>query len=428
MSKSPVPKPLGFWSCWALTVGCMIGSGVFTLPAVLAPYGLMSFGGWLIAGAGSIMLALVFGQLASRTSRSGGPYTYAQEAFGEFTGFVIAWGYWCSYWIAIPAIAIAFAGYLPEFFPALAHNSVGQALAELALIWVLTLINIRGLREAGFIQILMTALKIVPLVAIAGLGIAAGDPANLPALNPNNSSILTALSATALLTLWAFTGFEAGAMPAANVKNPERVIPRAIVIGMFTVTLIYLSATAAVMLLVPAEQLAQSTAPFADAARAFGAWGPRLVAAGALIATAGALNGIIFVCGQMPMAVALDKLAPSALARTNKGGAPYVALLASSVLGSLLLALNYSRGTIKAFEFLVMMSTLTILLPYLVSALAELRHSWNRSKSWALAALLAGYYVMFAILGSGAEVIVWGGVLMALGVPVFILGRQLRQV
>lgn len=420
-------KPLGFWSSWALTVGCMIGSGVFLMPSVLAPYGLISFGGWLIAAGGSIALALTFAQLASRTARSGGPYVYVQDTFGDLPGFLIAWGYWCSYWMAIPAVAIAFVGYLPVFFSTLAGNVFGQALSALALIWGLTFINIRGLREASALQIAMTFLKIAPLLVIAALGFFAGEQTNLPAFNPTGAPWLATLSATALLTLWAFTGFEAGAMPAANVKDAERTVPRALAIGMITVALIYLSATAAVMLLVPAEALATSTAPFADAARQLGAWGPLLVSAGALIATAGTLNGIIFVSGQMPMAVAIDGLAPRFFARINAGGAPTTSLLTSSALGSILLLLNYSRGTIGAFTFLVTMSTLAILAPYLVSALAELRYSWRKASAWALVAVLGAAYSLFTIVGSGLAVMAWGAVLLAVGVPLFYLGRRANR-
>ena len=124
MSQDSTTKPLGFWSCWSLVVGCMIGSGVFMLPTLLAPYGLLSFGGWIVAGTGSIALALVFGRLASRTTCNGGPYAYARQAFGDFTGFLMAWVYWLSFWIGIPVVAIAFVGYLGVFVPAL-NDKVG---------------------------------------------------------------------------------------------------------------------------------------------------------------------------------------------------------------------------------------------------------------------------------------------------------------
>jgi APA family basic amino acid/polyamine antiporter len=385
MSQDHTAKPLGFWSCWSLTVGCMIGSGVFMLPALFAPYGLLSFGGWIIAGGGSIALALIFGRLAARTSCNGGPYAYSRAAFGDLTGFLMGWAYWLSFLMGIPVVAIAFVGYLGVFIPALNSNPVGQAASAVALIAFFTAINIRGLKEMSAAQITLTILKIIPLVAVIALGFSVGSPANLPEFNPSGQAPIAVLAAVALIALWPFTGFEVVTLPATNVKDCERTIPRALVTGMVTVVVIYLSATAAVMLLVPPGQLAQSTAPFADAARAFGAWGPNFIAAGALVATAGTLNGLIFTCGQMPMAVAQDKLAPSWFAAVTTQGTPHVALLISATLASLLLLLNYSRGFIGAFTFLLMMAT---------------------------------------SFGSGLEVLLWGIVLMLAGVPLYFICRR----
>lgn len=423
MSWDQSQKPLGFWSCWSLTVGCMIGSGIFMLPTVLAPYGLLSFGGWLLACAGAMLVALTLARLAARTTRTGGPYAYVHDAFGDLIGFVNLWGYWTTYWAGIAAVAVAFAGYLAVFVPGLNNNPTGQALSALALIWVLTLINIRGLKESSLVQIALTLLKLAPLIAIIALGVVAGNVENMPALNPQQAQIVPTLAATALLTMWAFVGLEAGAIPADACADCDRIIPRALIFGTITVTAVYLAATMAVMLLVPANVLVNSTSPFADAARAFGAWGPALIAAGALVATAGTANGLIFVAGQLPMAAALDKLAPRFLALTSKGGAPYAALVLSSVITSLLLVANYSRGLIGAFTFLIMLSTLGTLVPYLLSALAELRHSWRSARGWAGVALLAAVFSIFAIIGSGREALFWGAALFASGVPLFYLLR-----
>ncbi|MEM7360318.1 MAG: amino acid permease [Pseudomonadota bacterium] len=423
-SQQSQPKRLGFWSCWSLTVGIMIGSGVFLLPAVLAPYGLLSFAGWILTGGGSILLALVFARLSSRTNRSGGVFVYAQEAFGDLTGFLIAWGYWTAYWIAIPAAAIAFVGYLVVLIPDLTQNTVAQTLIALGLIWLSTLINIRGVREATLVQLLMTVLKLIPLFLVIALGLFVGDSQNLPEFNPKNISLVEGLAVTALLTMWAFSGMEAGAMPAGDVRDPERTIPRAIIFGTLTVAFVYIAATAAVMLLVPQEVLVSSTSPFAEAAIVLGDWGPKLIAVGALVSTAGALHGTIFMTGQIPMAVALDKLAPAAFAKRNQGGAPYVSLILASVLGSILLIANYSRGLIGAFMFLIMMSTLTFMIPLLASSIAELRYSWRSARGWAGVAAGAAVYSVFAILGSGFEVIMWGIVLLIIGVPIYYLVNQ----
>ncbi|MBL8547137.1 MAG: amino acid permease [Hyphomonadaceae bacterium] len=416
-------KPLGFWSCWSLTVGCMIGSGIFMLPTLLAPYGLLSFGGWIIAGGGSIALALVFGRLAARTRCNGGPYAYSREAFGDLTGFLMAWAYWISFLLGVPVVAIAFVGYLGVFIPALNGNAVAQALSALGLISIFTFINIRGLKEMSAAQITLTILKIVPLLAIIGVAFVAGEPANLPAFNPSGQPVFAALAAVALIALWPFTGFEVVTLPATNVKDCERTIPRALFVGMITVVIIYLSATAAVMLLVPSHQLAQSTAPFADAARALGAWGPNFIAAGALVATAGTLNGLIFTCGQMPMAVAIDKLAPSWLAVTNKSGVPQNALILSAALSAILLVANYSRGLIGAFTFMLMMATALGLIYYVVVSVAELRHSSRSALGWAAIAIIGIVYSLFAAFGSGLEVLFWGVAAMLTGVPLYYLFR-----
>ena len=415
---------LGFWGCWSLTVGVMIGSGIFMLPTVLAPYGMMSMGGWALTAGGSIILALVLGRLAGRAERTGGPYTYAREGFGDLTGFLVAWGYWAAIFVATPAIAIAFVGYLSVFIPGLAENAIGEAGAALALLWGLTLFSIRGVGTAGLVQVITTVLKLLPLLLIIGAGMAVGSQANLPAVNPSGGSFLSVLSATALLTMWAFAGLESGTIPASEVKDPHRTIPRAVVSGTVFTAIIYVSSTVAVMLLVPSQDLVNSTSPFADAARSLGSWGAPLVALGALVSTAGSLNGNIFSSGQLPMAVARDRLAPVWLSRLNGGHSPQNALILSSTIGSVLLIANYSRGLVGAFTFLLMMSTVCTLAPLLISALAEIKYSWRSARAWAVVALIGALYSTFAIWGSGLEVIGWGIVLLFLGLPVYFLGRQ----
>lgn len=426
--EKPTHKAIGFWGCWALVVGIMIGSGIFMLPVVLAPYGMLGFTGWVVTAGGSILLALVLGRLAHRTTRSGGPIAYAHDAFGDLVGFLVAWGYWASYWIGMPVIAIAFVGYLTVFVPALDNAPIAQAGCALALIWGLGLISLHGIRDASIVQLLMTVLKLIPIFLIIGVGLFTGDIANLPEANPSGGSFFPVLAATALLTMWAFAGLESATVPAGDVRDAANTVPKATVIGTITVALIYIAATASVMLVVPAAELIDSTSPFSDAARALGSWGPGLIAAGAMISTAGALNGVILLSGQLPMAVAFDRLAPAILGHRNKGGAPQVSLLISLTLGSILLVANYSRGLVEAFTFLLMMSTVCLLLPLLVSALAELRHSWRSARSWAIIALAAGAYSAFAVLGSGLEVLAWGGVLILAGLPAYYLGKPKQVV
>jgi basic amino acid/polyamine antiporter, APA family len=427
---APAAKVIGFWQCWAFTVGTMIGTGIFMMPALLAPYGGLSFGGWLVTAGGSVMIALSIGRLASRTTRSGGMQIFVQDAFGHLPGFLVGWSNWVACVISSAALAVGFVGYLTAVVPGLSNEPGYQALAAVALIWTVTLLLVRGVKEAGAIQLLLTVLKIVPLVLVIVWGFIAGKAENLPPLMPTGDTPIAAmnpvaiLSATALLTMFAFIGLDVGAMPAGNVKDAKRTVPRAVVIGTLTAAVVYILATAAVMLLIPAGELAASTSPFADAVRGIGEWAPPLITVGALISIVGSLNGNIFCTAQQSMAVALEGMAPKVLARLNKGESPWVSLVFSSALATALLLLNYSRGLVGAFSFLIMMTTAASLVCYFACALAELKHSRRSAYAWAAIAVIAALYSAFAILGAGQESLIWGGVLIALGVPVYFLGRS----
>lgn len=423
-NNNPENAAMGFWRCWAMAVGVMIGSGIFLLPAVLAPFGSISLIGWLITSLGAIGIALVLGRLANRTDNGvGGPYAYTRDAFGDLTGFLIAWGYWVSVTLAITAVAIALAGYVGALIPELS-SKLAQNIMALCCIWLLTAINIKGVSEAASVQLVLTLLKIVPLVVIIALGFYAGSLDSLPEFNPSGQSMSSAITATALLTMWAFIGVEAAVIPAGDVINPKRTIPRAVTWAAITVASLYILVTLAVMMLVPADVLATSEAPFVDAAKSLGPWGALFIGIGAIIATAGSLNGDILVAGQMPMAAALDGLAPKRFARTNKGHAPTFSLVISSVVGSLLLVFNVSDDLVSVFTFLISISTLCVLAPYGVSALAELKHSWTSARGWATVACLTIIYTVIAASGSGLKVLLWGAVLMVAGLPLYWLFKR----
>ncbi|MEM7491900.1 MAG: amino acid permease [Pseudomonadota bacterium] len=418
---------IGFWGIWSLTVGCMIGSGIFLLPSVLAPYGLFALAGWLITGAGAIAIAIVIGRLAVRSPRSGGPAIFARDAFGDFAGFLAGWSLWVSLVIAIPAVAMAFVGYAGSLIPGIASNIFVQISIAALLIWTLTLIALRGVKEAAMATIILTILKLLPLAVVVGLAALMSSPAELPALEMPEVGIVPALASTALLTMWAFLGLEAGVVATDSVADPKRTLPRAVALGVITVTLVYMSVTVAVMMLVPPEDLAKSEAPFVDSTRALGGSGVALVAVGAMLSTAGALLAVLFVTGHLAYGMAKDGLAPKIFARKHGADVPRSALLLAATLGSGLLLLNMSEGLLGAFTFLLMMSTATALLPYLLCALAELKHSWGNSLAWITLAFIAAMYSLFALVGSGVSVLLWGALLLIAGVPIFLVSRHERE-
>jgi APA family basic amino acid/polyamine antiporter len=422
-------RGLGLWMATALVVGNMIGSGVFLLPSSLASYGGLSIVAWLLTTAGAVLLALVFARLGRAYPRTGGPYAYSRKAFGDFVGFQTAWGYWIAIWAGNAAIAVAFVSYLSVFWGALATNALLAAAVAVAAIWALTVVNSLGVRHGGWVQAVTTALKLVPLLAIATLGLLFFDAGNFGAFNAAGGSVFGSVTAAAALTLWAFIGLESATVPAEDVAVPKRTIPRSTIIGTLVTALVYILGTVAVMGVIPAGTLAGSNAPFADAAtEMFGGWAGDAVAIGAIISTFGALNGWILLQGQIPMAAARDRLFPAAFARTGRSGAPVLGLVVSSVLVTVLLAMNYTKSLVEQFTFIILLATLTTLVPYAYSAAAQLmllvtdraRFSGRRLATDALVALLAFGYSLWAIAGAGYEVVFKGFLLLLAGIPVYV--------
>ena len=142
-------RGLGLWMATALVVGNMIGSGVFLLPSSLARYGGISIVAWLLTTAGAVLLALVFARLGRAYPKTGGPYAYSRQAFGDFVGFQTAWGYWIAIWAGNAAIAVAFVSYLSTFWGALASNALLAAAVAVAAIWALTFVNALGSATAA---------------------------------------------------------------------------------------------------------------------------------------------------------------------------------------------------------------------------------------------------------------------------------------
>lgn len=431
--RASARRQMGFAGAMALVVGNMVGSGIYLLPAALAPYGGWSLGGWGVTTAGAVILALIFGRLARRHPRAGGPYAYARAGFGDFIGFMVGWGYWISLMSASAAIAVAFASYLSAFAPALAGIPILGAAAALAAVWLLTLVNLRGVHYGARLQVVMTVLKLVPLLAIGIVGLWYFHPALIfsPASADHHAAGAAAIPATAALTLWAFLGLESATVPAQHVRDAKRTIARATIAGTLVAAGLYILATTVVMGLVPNVVLAHSAAPFAEAARRlWGAGAGYLVAAGGAMACFGTLNGEILIQAQVPRAAAADGLFPRLFLRESRWEAPWAGLVISAILVSLLVGLNYARGLVALFTFVIRIATLSSLVPYLVATAADwvLAGSHRSTKRIRLGdtvlALAGGVYVVWAIVGIGAEALYWGLLLLVAGVPMFIAMRS----
>jgi basic amino acid/polyamine antiporter, APA family len=437
-AHAPLKRELGLPTATALVVGNMIGSGIFLLPASLAAVALVSGSGsllaWALTGLGAMLLAAVFATLGRAYPRTGGPYVFAHRAFGNFIGFQTAWGYWIAAWAGNAAIAIAFTGYLTVFWTSLANSKIAMAGVTIALVWLLTLVNILGVRETGIVQLVTTVLKFVPLLLIGIVGLFYMQADNFTPFAPNGlgtgNGMWGGITAAAALTLWAFIGLESATVPAEEVKNPEKTIPRATVLGTLVTTLVYIVATVAIIGIVPLGRLADSSSPFAAAASTMfgGAWG-KVVAAVALISVFGCLNGWILIQGRVPLAAAKDGLFPERFARVHgHRGTPVFGLVVSSLLISALILMNYSKGLVDQFTFIILLATLTTVVPYAFAAAAEVylfitereRFVARRLIRPTIVATLGFAYAIFAIWGIGWDIIGKGFLLLMVGIPVFV--------
>jgi APA family basic amino acid/polyamine antiporter len=418
---------LGFWAAVSIVMGNMIGSGVFLLPSSLAAYRGLSLVGWLVSAAGATMLALVFASLARALPAAGGLYAYTRHAFGDATAFLVAWGYWLSTVGTLAALAVAFVGYLDPFVPGIVRVPSSAAALAILIVWVAIAINAAGVRSAGRVQIVTVALKLLPLIVVGGAGVFYLQPAAFSMPDTSATPASGQIMAVVTLTLWAFLGLECATIPAGEVRDPSRTIPRATIAGTVLTALVYIVSTVGVMSLVPAAALASSTAPFADAATTLlGEWGGRFVAVGAAISCFGALNGWMLMAAQLPMAVAADGLFPSVFARVGARGAPNRGLVIAGVLASALVAMNYSRGLVELFTFVILLCTLATLIPYVFCSLAVWLlpgHAPPRGAAAAVSAL-AFLYAMLAIGGAGAETVFYGFLLLLGGLPVYVWVRR----
>ncbi len=427
MSKES--KKIGLITTTSLVIGNMIGVGIFVLPAALAKYGSISLLGWIFTATGAIILAKIFSNFSKIiVNKSGGPYAYSRAGFGDFIGFLVAWGYWISCWVSNGAIAIAIVGALSFFFPVLETNSLYSVSIGLSLIWLFTWINTRGIKTSGKVQVITTALKLLPLAFIILLGIFFFKFENFPAFNLTGESNFATFPVVAALTLYAFLGIECATIPAENVDNPEVTVPKATMIGTILTAIVYILGTVVLFGILPIDILQNSAAPFAKAANLIaGDFGGYFVAVGVIISGLGVLNGWILVTGQVPMATAKDELFPKIFKRENKNGAPVVGLIIGSLLSSCVMLMNFTKGLVDQFQFIVEITVLCALIPYLFTAASYILVIIEKklhAGSWVKAFVLGGLgfaYSLWAIYGSGSTTVFYGFILLLIGIPFYLV-------
>ena len=326
-------QKIGLLAAISLIVGNMIGAGIFVLPASLAKFGGISILGWIFTAIGALILAKIFSNFSKLiSSKSGGPYLYSKVVFGDFIGFLVAWGYWISCWINNAAIAVAIVSALSFFFPVLINSPLYATLTGLSFIWLFTWTSSHGVKFSGNIQIITTVAKLLPLLFIIISGIFIFDSNLFPEFNNTEQSDFEIFPIVCIMTLYAFLGIESATIPASSIKNPNITIPRATMIGTVISTLIYIFGTIILFGILPVEILIDSPAPFAEAGNILaGKYGGYFISAGAAISAIGALNGWILITSYMPISMANDNLFPKVFKNTNSKGSPIVSLVFGSI-------------------------------------------------------------------------------------------------
>ena len=433
-------RALGLPSATALVVGSIIGTGVFTMPAVMAGAGTSSLLTLGVIAIGALLLGVLFGQLTKRVPNTeGGMYAYARHEFGDFAGYMTAWCYWITCWAGNAAIVASWVLYVEELFGI--DNPSGWTNWGIALtgLWIPAIINLVGVRQMAWFQNITVVLKFLPLLLVGTVGWFFVTTANFGPFNATGGSLYDAVNLAAGIALFSFIGVECASIAAGRVRNPRRNVGRASVYGTLVAGLLYVAVTAAVMGLVPHDQLVDNGAPFVPAFEAMfngASWMGKLVALTAVISGIGALNGWTLVTAEMPYAAAKDGLFLHQFSKENRAGAPWFGIVVSTIVASGLMGWSYSSDTgLDVFTYLVGLSVVTVATPYFISACAQLTYlvsGRRRVQGWALTrdvliASLGGMFAMWVTFASGYLAVYQTVLLLMVGVPLYAFLKARRE-
>jgi len=422
--KGVAPRPLGFWMCTALVIGNTIGMGIFLQPASLAPFGHNALIAWAITIFGTVLLALIFAHLARRMAQADGPYEYIRATQGDGVAFLAMWCYWVSCWVTNAALAVGVVGYLVAVVPAL--GSIPPVLVAVGLIWLFVIVNLLGVRTGGGVQIVTTIVKLVPMVVIIALGIwtLVADPGAYTQNLPTTPVTMPSVLAASAIVLYAMLGIESAAVPAGQVRDPERTIPRATLAGTLITALVYVGVTVIALFIVPQATLSASSAPFVEVLnRLSNAGGGRWLALFIVVSGLGCLNGWTMLVGELTRTLAARGFVPEPLERCNRYGAPAAALIVTGLMASVLALMNYSKSLVDGFTFLTIVITAANLPLYLCCALA-LIVLWRRAPGTVSSAVLwlglgGAFYTVFVFFGVGMKPLILALLLSACGLPFY---------
>jgi len=353
-------RKIGRWDLLALVTNSIVGAGIFGLPSKLyALAGSYSLWAFLACAFFIALLIVCFAEVASRFNETGGPFLYANTAFGKRIGFQVGWLMWLTRLTAFAALCNLLVNYLSYFVPS-ANEGVTRALIITALIATMAAVNIIGVRQAALVNNFFTVSKLIPLFIFVTVGLYYVAPDHYAF---EQAPSLATFSDAVLLLVFAFSGFEVAVIPAGEVRNPQRNVPFALFTALAAVTLLYFLIQVVCIGTLPS--LAASERPLTDAASRFlGAAGASLMTVGAVISIAGTLNTGMLAAPRLIFAMAERRELPALLATTHpRFHTPHLAILVSAAL---MLGFSLAATFLAALKI----STLIRLLIYAVTCLA----------------------------------------------------------
>ncbi|MDR2107292.1 MAG: amino acid permease [Holosporaceae bacterium] len=413
-----MPKKMGFGAVLAIVFGSQIGSGIFVLPATLAPFGMYGVWGWGIAGAGAILLAFVFAELCSRFPKTGGPHVYVRHVFGRTAAFFTGWTYWLVSWTSTSVVIIAAVVGLSPFFPA-DLPSFFYLIFETVFLLVIAAINCRSVNLAGRVESFLALLKLIPFVIVPAILFCNFNSGNI-AIAPQYSdfSFVKLVVIVTAESFWGFIGVECATAPAGAVENPSKTIPRAIIIGTCGVALVYFFNNLAVMGVIPENILAESKSPYADAVNTvLGKNLSMVISAVTFIIMAGTANAWTLASAQTSLGLAQNGLLPAFFAKKNKESAPYVSVLISTLGMIPILVLSQNHSLSEQINSIIGFSVEVFLMVYAVCCAAFIKiNAGERKIAKTFLGITAFVFCIIMIANSSLQSVITAFALAAAGV------------
>ncbi|MDO5665100.1 MAG: amino acid permease [Bacteroidia bacterium] len=435
-------KQLGLWLLVFVSLGSMIGSGIFNSPKdlinVANPLGTLLT--WMAGGVGALILALVFVYLSGKKPQlQSGVFAYAKEGFGDYMGFNSAWGYWSVGWLGNISYLVFFFKTLNDLLGAHALSPLTCFILGSGILWFYYIILMSGVREGAILNFLVTVAKLVPIVLIILLGIALvdGDIFNVPdwqtklAANGESTTPLLQIKDAMAVVLWCFVGIEAASVLSGRAKN-QQTVRRAIIISVLSVLAIYMLITFIAMASIPAQELTASDTPLALVLErtSIGAAGAVIVKVGIMISVLGASLSWIILSVETMYAASREGVMPKILAKVNKKGTPINALLFTQLFTQFFLLSILSPALNETYLIVITIGTAMVLIPYLLSSLYAARISFADKQERSInkiIAVLGTLYATYVIYAVGLKYLFLSIIFYAIGALLFLKAKHEKR-